>query len=82
MYYNIYQQYYLNLLNLEGIIFAHGKFKFKLFLSDLWYEPETLSLFLTFTEGFFAEKSEKKLKCQGVTYFFTWGIVKNRSFNM
>ena len=42
MYYNIYQQYYLNLLNLEGIIFAHGKFKFKLFLSDLWYEPETL----------------------------------------
>ena len=59
MYYNIYQQYYLNLLNLEGIIFAHGKFKFKLFLSDLWYEPETLWLFLTFTEGFFAEKNEK-----------------------
>ena len=24
------------------VIFVRGKFKFKLFLSDLWYEPETL----------------------------------------
>ena len=69
MYYNIYQQYYLNLLNLEGIIFAHGKFKFKLFLSDLWYEPETLWLFLTFTEGFFAEKKWKKIKVSGGNIF-------------
>ena len=25
-----------------GVIFARGKFKFELFLSGLWYEPETL----------------------------------------
>ena len=30
------------------VIRARGKFKFKLFLNDLWYEPETLWLFLTF----------------------------------
>ena len=36
------------------------KFKFKLFLNDLWYEPETLWLFLTFTRDYFAEKKLKK----------------------
>ena len=25
-----------------GVILAQGKFKFRLFLSGLWYEPETL----------------------------------------
>ena len=25
-----------------GVIFAHSKFKFKLFLNGLWYEPENL----------------------------------------
>ena len=25
-----------------GVIFACGKFEFKLFLNDLWYEPESL----------------------------------------
>ena len=33
---------HLTLLKLEGVIFACGKFKFKLFLNNLWYEPETL----------------------------------------
>ena len=31
----------------EGVIFARGKLKFKLFLNGLWYEPETLWLFFT-----------------------------------
>ena len=26
----------------RGVNFARGKFKFKLFLNGLWYEPETL----------------------------------------
>ena len=61
-----------------GVIFASGKFKFKLFLNNLWYEPETLWLFLTFTRDYFAEKKKKEkiLNCQAVTYFFTGGIVK------
>ena len=60
------------------VIFACGKFKFKLFLNGLWYEPETLWLILTFTRDYFAGKknSKKKLHFQGVTYFFTGGIVK------
>ena len=32
----------LILLSLGEAIFATGKFKFKFFLNDLWYEPETL----------------------------------------
>ena len=32
-----------------GVIFARGKLKFKLFLNGLWYEPEILLLFVTFT---------------------------------
>ena len=39
---------------------ARGKFKFKLFLNGLWYEPETLGLFLTFTRDYFAEKKIQK----------------------
>ena len=62
---------------LDAVIFARGKFKFKLFLNGLWYEPETLRLFLTFTSNYFAGKKIKKiLNFQGVTYFFTGGIVK------
>ena len=30
----------LILLSLGEAIFASGKFKFKFFLNDLWYEPE------------------------------------------
>ena len=37
--------------------FCPGKFKFKLFLNDLWYEPETIWLFLNFTRDYFAEKT-------------------------
>ena len=60
-----------------GGIFAHGKFKFILFLNDLWCEPETLWLFLTFTRDFLLKKKLKKiLNFQGVTYFFTGGIAK------
>ena len=40
------------------VIFAGGKFK--LFLNDWWYEPETLWLFLTFTRDYFAEKKKFK----------------------
>ena len=36
--------------------FARGKFKLKLFLNDLWYAPETLLLFLTFTRDYFTKK--------------------------
>ena len=66
------------LLKLHCGYFARGKFKFKLFLNGLWYEPETLWLFLTFTRDYFAEKKKFKkiIKFQGVTYFFTGGIVK------
>ena len=39
-----------------GVIFARGKFKFKLFLNSLWYEPETLLLFLTSTRDYFTGK--------------------------
>ena len=39
--------------------FACNKFKFK-FVNNLWYEPESVWLFLTFTRDYFAEK--KKLK--------------------
>ena len=58
------------------VIFARGKFKFKLFLNDSRYEPETLLLFLTFTKGYFFEKkkSKKISNFQGVTYFLTEGI--------
>ena len=53
----------LTLLSLReggGVIFAHGKFKFKLFLNDLWYERETLWLFLTFTRDYTGETKRKK----------------------
>ena len=61
----------------RGVIFVRGKFKFELFLSGLWYEPNTLWLFLTFTRASFAGKKFKKiLNFQGVTYFFSGDIVK------
>ena len=44
----------------RGVIFASGKFKFKLFLNGLWYEPETLWIFLTFTRDYFAGKKNSK----------------------
>ena len=44
-----------------GIIFAHAKFKLKLFLNRLWYEPQTLWLFPTFTSDCFTGKKNKKL---------------------
>ena len=44
-------------------------------LNDLWYEPETLWLFLTFTRDYFAEK-KSNFKFSGVTYFFAGGIDK------
>ena len=61
-----------------GVILARDRFKFKLFLNDSWYEPETLLLFLTFTKGYFSEKKkiEKISNFQQVTYFLTGGIVK------
>ena len=43
-----------------GVVFARGKFKFKLFLNVLWYEPETLCLFLTFTGDYFGGKKNSK----------------------
>ena len=50
----------------RGGHFAHGKFKFKLFLNGLWYEPETLWLFLTFTSDCFTEKKiQKYIKFSG-----------------
>ena len=59
------------------VILARGKFKFKLFLNDLWYEPETLWLFLTFTRDYFAEKEMKKiLNFQGENIFLYRGIAK------
>ena len=39
-----------------GVIFARDTFKCKTFLIDLWYEPETLWLFLTFNRNYFAAK--------------------------
>ena len=45
-----------------GVIFARGKFKFKLFLNDSRYELETLLLFLTFTKSYFFEKKKKKIE--------------------
>ena len=53
--------------------FARGKLEFKLFLNDLWYEPET---FLTFTRDYLAEKKIDniiKFSFQGVTCFFIGG---------
>ena len=58
-----------------GVIFARIKFKFKLFLKDLWYEPETLCLFLFFTRNYLAEKRIQKF-FQELTYFFTGGNSK------
>ena len=50
------KEFYLTLLSLGMVIFFHSKFKFKLFLNDLWYAPETLRLLLTFTRDYYAEK--------------------------
>ena len=58
----------LTLLSLggKGVIFARSKFKVRLFLIILWYEPETLWLFLTFTRDYFVEiKNWKNIKFSG-----------------
>ena len=66
----------LNPIN-PGGHFCPWQIKIKLFLNDLWYEPKTLWLLLTFTRDYFAEqKFEKMLIFQGVTYFFSGGVVK------
>ena len=60
-----------------GAIFARGKFKFKLILNSLCYEPETSWLFLTFTGDYFAgKKIQKNIKLSGGKNFFTGGIAK------
>ena len=46
----------LTLLSPGGVIFARGKFKFKIFLIGLWYKPEASWLFPTFTRDHFAGK--------------------------
>ena len=57
-----------------GVIFARGKFKFKLFLNGLWYELETLWLFLTFTRDCFAgKKIQKNFKLSGGNIFLYRG---------
>ena len=67
----------LSLLSLGGHFYPKFKFKFRLFLNDLWYEPETLLLFLTFTRDYFAEKKiEKNIKLSGGKIFLYQGIVK------
>ena len=65
----------LTLLSLGGVIFARSKFKFKLFLNGLWYEPETLWLFLTFTRDYFAgkKKIQKNIKLSGGNIFLYRG---------
>ena len=58
----------------DGLIFASGKFKIKLFLNGLWYEPETLWLFLTFTRDYFARKKiQQNIKLSGVNIFLFRG---------
>ena len=65
---------FVNPVSVVEFIFVRSKFKIKLFLNDLWYEPETLWLVLTFTKYYFAEKEiEKTLNFQMVTYLFTMG---------
>ena len=57
-----------------GVVFSCGKFKFELFLNDLWHE-----IFVTFTRNYFAEKkkkNEKNNRFSGGNIFFTGGIVK------
>ena len=57
-----------------GVILARGKFKLKSFLNDLWYEPETLWLSLTFTRDYFAEKRNwKNIKFSGGNIFLYRG---------
>ena len=63
-----------------GVVFACGKFKFELFLNDLWHE-----IFVTFTRNYFAEKKKKMKKIidfQEVTYFLPGELSKNRSSHM
>ena len=64
----------------RGAIFARGKFKFKLFLNELQYEPETPWLFLTLTRdqkknNFF----EKNIKFSGCNIFIYRGYCKKKS---
>ena len=62
----------INLIKPGGIISARSKFK--LFLNGLWYEPETLWLFLTFTRDYFTEKKiEKNIKFSGGNIFLYRG---------
>ena len=66
----------LNQLN--GV--AHGKFKFKFFLNDLWYKPESLLLLLTFNKYYFAKKKRSNIKFWGANIFLYRGIVKKEEF--
>ena len=73
----------LTLLSLVGVIFARRKFKFKLFLNDLWYEPETLCLFLNFSRNYFAEKkNSKNIKFSEGNISLPGVFSKNRSSDM
>ena len=47
-------------IDITLFIFARGKFKIKLFLNGLWYEPETLRLLLNFTRDYFPGKKNSK----------------------
>ena len=66
------------------IIFARDKFEFKLFLNGLWYEPETVRLFLSFTRDYFAaKKSSKKYQTFRGSHISLPGVSsKNRSSDM
>ena len=70
----------LNPVKPGGIIFTRGKFKFKLFLNDLWDEPQTLWLFLTFTRDYFAEKNWKKYQIFRGNIFLYWRYFQKWEF--
>ena len=65
----------------RGAIFARGKFKCKLFLNELQYEPETSWLFLSLTRDQKKKKFflKKILSFQGVTYLFSGDIAKKKT---
>ena len=66
-----------------GVIFVGGKFRFKLFLNDLWYEPETFWLFLTFTKDYFdGKKFQKITKLPGGNMFLYHGYFQKIEVRM